>query len=91
MKYRKKPVVVEAMQWNGLNRNAVSEFMGRCKTVDGRVRVETLEGVVYATPGDWIIKGVAGEFYPCRNDIFEATYEAVYDPEMLDSFERQPE
>ena len=44
---------------------------------DGSFRIATLEGVMHARPGDWIIRGVAGEFYPCRDDIFRATYEPV--------------
>ena len=44
---------------------------------DGRLMIATLEGVMHANPGDWIIRGVAGEFYPCRDDIFRATYELV--------------
>lgn len=59
MKYRKKPIVIEAYQ--------TSE----------RVEIETLEGVMVANPGDWIITGVKGERYPCRDDIFQETYELV--------------
>lgn len=77
MRFRKKPVEIEAIQWSGLNRNEMTAFMGRCKTVDGRIRIVTLEGTIYADVGDWIIKGVKGEFYPCKPDIFEATYEEV--------------
>ena len=47
--------------------------------VDGALRVTTLEGDLFAAPGDWIIKGVAGEFYPIKEDIFRATYDPVED------------
>lgn len=50
-------------------------FYDPSTTITDRIEIPTLEGVMKASPGDWIIKGVQGEFYPCRNDIFEATYE----------------
>lgn len=59
MKFRKKPVVIEAYQTNV------------------ELKIETLEGTMTANPGDWIITGVKGEQYPCKPDIFEATYEQV--------------
>ena len=52
---------------------------------DGRLMIATLEGFHHADIGDWIIRGVAGEFYPCKSDIFEATYERVDDDERTDS------
>ena len=61
MKFRKKPVVVDAYQ------------------TDREMNIETLEGVMHAEPGDWIITGVNGERYPCKSDIFEKTYEPVPD------------
>ena len=88
-KYRKKPVVVEAMQFTGSSTsvNLVESWMSSgvepspsfMSTQDlGRViNIETLEGIMEATMGDWIIKGVNGEFYPCKPDIFAATYERV--------------
>lgn len=80
-KFRKKPVVIEAVQWVGLNTNEVNGFAAPWRVkVDQesrKLRVETLEGHIWATEGDWIIKGVAGEVYPCKPDIFEATYEPV--------------
>ncbi|MBB3745004.1 hypothetical protein FHX10_004541 [Rhizobium sp. BK591] len=84
-KFRKKPVVIEALQFNGSNFFEVLRFIGRSQeivdnemlhTTDHPV-IPTLEGEMTARPGDWIIKGVKGEFYPCKPDIFEATYEAV--------------
>ena len=84
-RYRKKPVVIEAMHLRrGLTTEDVQHF---CPTVEeighspfGSERVwviKTLEGTMQAATGDYIIKGVAGEFYPCRPDIFEQTYEAM--------------
>lgn len=78
--YRKKPVVVEAMEFTGDNANDIARFVGeelgpfpygKCDYFT----IETLEGDMTARVGDYIIKGVKGEFYPCRSDIFEATYE----------------
>lgn len=82
MKFRKKPVVIEAVQFTGKNPRTVFEWMGKPDGDAGYIQdkelfIETLEGVMTAKPGDWIIRGVKGEFYPCKPDIFEATYEAV--------------
>lgn len=80
MKYRKKPVVIEAVQWTGKNANEVARF-AEGKAIAGVFHdcftVQTLEGVMQARVGDYIIKGVNGEFYPCKPDIFAKTYEAV--------------
>ncbi len=80
-KFRKKPVVVEAIRWDGNNIVAVTEFMQPAAPVylnrDDIVGIQTLEGVMVARIGDWLIKGIAGELYPCKPDIFEATYERV--------------
>jgi hypothetical protein len=88
-KFRKKPVVVDAFQWTGSNEQAEDPewiveaihdgtvwFIDTC-TPRVKVAIRTLEGVMIAAPGDWIIRGVKGELYPCRPDIFEATYEQV--------------
>jgi len=82
-KFRKKPVVIEAVQFvgDGPSATAVAEFTNRTAvwdacTYDGGV-IPTLEGDMRFGPGDWIIRGVHGEFYPCKPDIFEATYEPV--------------
>ena len=78
MKYRKKPIVIEAVKWTGVNNNEVSEFMKHYpKIVDRTVRIKTLEGNIYASEGDFIIQGVSGEFYPCKPDIFHKTYDEV--------------
>ena len=74
--YRKKPVVIEARQFCSVNGSDVARWCGgRHDDVLHQLIIPTLEGDMTAQPGDWIIKGVKGEFYPCRNDIFEATYE----------------
>lgn len=72
MKYRKKPVVIEATQWfKDGDHPAVKPHL------DGCGWVSTLEGGHIVTPGDWIITGVQGELYPCKDEIFAATYEAA--------------
>jgi hypothetical protein len=96
MKYRKKPVVIEAIQFDG-SEDSASEV---CRFADGKaervpdyrtgassgailVQIKTLEGVMTADVGDFVIRGVNGEFYPCKPDIFAATYE----PEFLNVFD----
>ena len=75
MKFRKKPVVIEATQWFK-DGDHPAVFRGK-KTGTGAPQIETLEGAHLVRPGDWIITGVKGEHYPCKPDIFEATYERV--------------
>lgn len=76
-KFRKKPVVIEAVQFRG-NFDEIEAFVGGdAEFRDGELIVATLEGPLRAAPNDWIIKGVKGEFYPCKPDIFAATYDAV--------------
>jgi hypothetical protein len=80
-KYRKKPVVIEAVQWAGTVGSAKEmevllgdsnwQYYQKC------ILIDTLKGSMTASIGDWIIKGIKGEFYPCKPDIFEATYELV--------------
>lgn len=78
--YRKKPVVVEAVQWTSDDAREVREF---CQTLFDMVPfprailIPTPEGMMTAKRGDWIIKGVNGEYYPCKPDVFAKTYEAV--------------
>lgn len=88
MKYRKKPVIIEAIQFidNADRIIEIHEFMGgdtiRVNYEDKDnpyLKIETLEGTMKASVGDYIIKGVNGEFYPCKPDIFEKTYERVTD------------
>lgn len=82
MKYRKKPVVIEAIQWTGNNTQQIMVWAGGSIVVirqpyPENLTVQTLEGEHRASVGDYIIKGVKGEFYPCKPDIFEMTYEAA--------------
>ena len=77
-KYKKKPVVIEAIRFIGSNYEEIREFIDQntlCS--DLSIVISTLEGDMVAQKGDYIIKGVKGEFYPCKPDIFEETYEAV--------------
>ena len=88
-KFRKKPVVIEAVQWDGHNPGEIQMFSANavCPYLESdsqngffpitKLSIETLEGTMIAEKGDWIIKGIKGEFYPCKPDIFEATYEEV--------------
>lgn len=77
MKYRKKPVIIEAVQWTGNNISETLRFVGKYAEliIEGQLFIKTLEGVMCANVGDYIIRGVAGEYYPCNPDIFAATYE----------------
>ena len=85
MKFKKKPVIIEAVQWTGDNLGEILEFVNHYDVrmtsheSEGAQKEElfinTLEGSMHASEGDWIIKGVHGEFYPCKPDIFEETYE----------------
>lgn len=79
MKFRKKPVIIDAVQWFGYGDHPSvvcyspsNEFMG-----DQYPAIQTLEGWMRVSTGDWIITGVKGEMYPCKPDIFQATYEPV--------------
>lgn len=86
MRFRKKPVVIHAVKWDGENVDDIlshgnsgprpswgDDFKVNTRTKE--VEILTLEGTMKASVGDWIIRGVKGEFYPCKPDIFEATYE----------------
>lgn len=83
MKFIKKRVVIEAVHWNGIKVSETPEWIlealnsGVLVRFGDKVQVRTLEGVMTASPGDYIIKGVDGELYPCKPDIFEKTYEKV--------------
>lgn len=77
--YIKKSVIVEALVWDG-NEDSMQEFLGELFLIidhHERLRIDTLEGIMWANLGDFIIKGVKGEFYPCKPDIFELTYDRV--------------
>lgn len=94
MKFRKKPVVIDAMQFKTNNEPGpdapnmdaivswVNEGKDRAAAHNGTdIFIETLEGTMTASVGDWIIKGVKGEFYPCKPDVFAMTYEPVEESE----------
>lgn len=76
-KFRKKPIVIEAVQWTGKNTQEIYDFGTSQVIVYDYVLIKTLEGDMKANIGDYIIKGVEGEFYPCKPDIFDKTYEEV--------------
>ncbi len=80
MKFRKKPIVIDAVQLTqeSFASGAVREFCPNAIPQSGyRVKIPTKEGQMLADTGDWIIKGVAGEFYPCKDSIFIKTYDPV--------------
>lgn len=87
-RFRKRPVEVEAVRVTD-DPADIADFLHRCEKTaaagafqdpaSGDVHIGTLEGVMHAGPGDWIVRGVRGELYPVRGDIFEATYEPVED------------
>lgn len=89
-RYRKRPVAIDAVQWDGTAEGAtpiinwILESGGTARyacdehcTGSHYLAINTLEGAIVASPGDWIIRGVFGEFYPCKPDIFAATYEQI--------------
>lgn len=76
--FRKKPVVIEAWQnLSGLGSLPPDVVPLVTSRPDGTLAIKTLEGEMLAQPGDWVIRGVKGELYPCKPDIFLATYEEV--------------
>ncbi len=82
MRYRTKVVEKEAIQWTGKNLQQIMDFAGPAvgpieRRPDYKLKIETLEGVMAADINDYIIKGLCGEFYPCKPDIFHKTYELV--------------
>ena len=85
MKYRKKPVIIEAIKYQSeIGNNRVMNWLAQNSANvkdwlfhDNEIIIPTLEGNMKVTDGDWIIRGVKGEFYPCKPDIFLATYEEV--------------
>lgn len=81
-KFRKKPVVIEAFQWQGelvagFNVEESMELSNNKIITVRKLKIPTLEGTMSASIGDWIITGVVGEKYPCKNDVFKATYDPV--------------
>lgn len=84
--FRKRPVVIAAIQWTGLNVHRIwDEFTaehvyGPTEVNPDQLIITTLEGKMHANIGDWIIRGIKGELYPCRADIFAETYEPAPGP-----------
>lgn len=84
-KYIKKPVIVDAIQYNGSNKTEIMEFIGPLDDPTdivvhddlNRISIQTLEGLMWAKAGDYIIRGIKGEYYPCDELIFNLTYELV--------------
>lgn len=84
MKFRKKPVEIDAVQWDGTPSFKFTQdlipYSDKClielEYTSGQLFIRTLEGRMEVSPNDWIIKGVSGELYPCKPDIFEKTYES---------------
>lgn len=92
LKYRKKPIVIEAFKWRGtflgsfesyrdvpgwVNDAVIAGTLTGVCPEPTKLQIKTLEGVMMADVGDFIIRGIHGELYPCKADIFEATYDAV--------------
>lgn len=90
MRFRKLPIEIDAILWTGDNIAEVTDFMCpqepiyvnnlshmKFTNADDVVGIQTLEGIMVASKGDWILRGVQGELYPCKPDIFAATYEAA--------------
>ena len=84
MKFRKKPIIIEAIRWSGKNEIDIVKLINRRVYFSFRfiankqiIVIKTLEGRMTANIGDWIIEGINGEIYPCKNYIFEKTYEKL--------------
>ena len=93
-KWRKKPVVIEAIQWSGENKLEVLAFCGTWADIyndaendETICEINTMEGIMIASVNDYIIKGIHGEFYPCKPSIFAKTYELVVLPNIEDNRE----
>lgn len=79
-KYRSKPVEIEAVQWDGKNLDELRAFVPeewRDNRIHQPLGIKTLEGIMTVSVGDWIIKGTEGEFYPCKDSVFQRKYEDV--------------
>lgn len=81
-KFRKKPVIIEAIQFTNKNCKNIDEILNFCPIIKisdfaAILNIPTLEGIMQVSKNDWIIKGIKGEFYPCKPDIFESIYEKI--------------
>lgn len=102
MEYRKKPLVIEAVQWTGLNLEEVKAFAEDSLDIEifdvgwrsgvvspsAKITIHTLEGDMIVDSGDYIIKGINGEIYPCKPDIFNKTYEEVADNSRVNQWNK---
>lgn len=98
MKFKKKPIEIEAIQWTGANWTEIQEWIFQNGIELGEIelyslkheelQIDTLEGKMRASKGDWIIRGVKHEVYPCKPDIFELTYEPVEQANNCDGCQR---
>lgn len=80
MKFRKKPVVIEAVQYTGFNKREIFDFTGGIAKIgleENTIKIPTLEGLMNVSKDDWVIKGIQNEFYPIKPDIFNETYDPV--------------
>jgi hypothetical protein len=93
-KWKKKPVIIDALQWTGENKLEVLTFCGNNVIIEDGIfgeyicNIKTLEGIMFANENDYIIKSLNGEFYPCKPDIFAKTYELVPPPNIEDNREQ---
>jgi hypothetical protein len=95
-KWRKKPIVIDAIQWSGENKLEILSFCGNNATFEKNIFddeeelfIGTLEGTMKASINDYIIKGVNGEFYPCKPSIFAKTYDLVIEDNSLQADNRE--
>lgn len=82
-RFQKQPVVVEAIRWTAESTAEVAEFLGDAhlgSNGPGRIKIDTLEGPMPVALGDWVIRGMFGEFWACRADVFAASYEPTDEP-----------
>lgn len=82
--YKKRPIIIQAVKWEGNNFDEVQELdynpsnrVRQSNVEEGKLLIVTLEGIMTATLGDWVVRGVEGELYPCKPSVFDSTYEDV--------------
>lgn len=81
--YKKKPVTIKAVQWTGDNFGEIEQIARDCNPdchlmyINGKLYIDTLEGIYHVKYGSWVIRGIKDEIYPCADDIFQATYSLI--------------
>lgn len=81
--YKKKPITVKAVQWDGTNFGEIEQIARDCNPkchliyIDGILSIDTLDGAFFVNHGNWVIRGIKDEIYPCADDIFQATYSLI--------------